>query len=352
MTKKMIEPNAENPAQKRLDLKVTDAMMLELHWVSSLIRSRLISLLNIAEATVPEADLIAPDHSQHADAFGDFIFRNRLSIPERVVLMLALIPEIRPSVLRDFSNQASDAPEIGLYPGQLKHQYFPTMRTALMLLGGLEPSRFMQFNQIFQPEHPFVRQNVIRFLSTKGEVTFLDRPFAITAEYFYILSTGEKYRPRYSSAFPAKRITTALEWDELVLQYKVRKKVEEILSWVRYGNMVMNDWKMQKTMKPGYRALFYGPPGTGKSLTASLLGKATGKDVYRIDLSQLVSKYIGETEKNLASILDQAESKGWILFFDEADAIFGKRGKVSDSRDRYANQEVSYLLQRIEDFDG
>jgi SpoVK/Ycf46/Vps4 family AAA+-type ATPase len=98
--------------------------------------------------------------------------------------------------------------------------------------------------------------------------------------------------------------------------------------------------------------LFYGPPGTGKTFTASLLGKYSGLDVYRIDLSMVVSKFIGETEKNLANVFNQAEHKNWILFFDEADALFGKRTQTSSSNDRYANQEVSYLLQRIEDFPG
>lgn len=91
-------------------------------------------------------------------------------------------------------------------------------------------------------------------------------------------------------------------------------------------------------------------PGIGKSLTASLLGKSVNMDVYRIDLSKVVSKYIGETEKNLSNIFDLAENKDWILFFDEADALFGKRTNATDSKDRYANQEVAYLLQRIEDF--
>jgi SpoVK/Ycf46/Vps4 family AAA+-type ATPase len=98
--------------------------------------------------------------------------------------------------------------------------------------------------------------------------------------------------------------------------------------------------------------LFYGPPGTGKTFTATLLGKQFNRDVYRIDLSQVVSKYIGETEKNLEKIFQKAEDKNWILFFDEADALFGKRTSVSSSHDRYANQETSYLLQRIEDFNG
>jgi len=114
----------------------------------------------------------------------------------------------------------------------------------------------------------------------------------------------------------------------------------------------MTEWGMDIKYKPGYRSLFYGPPGTGKSLTASLLGKSTGLDVYRIDLSKVVSKYIGETEKNMANIFDRAENRNWILFFDEADALFGKRTSTTDAKDRYANQEIAYLLQRIEDFPG
>jgi SpoVK/Ycf46/Vps4 family AAA+-type ATPase len=112
------------------------------------------------------------------------------------------------------------------------------------------------------------------------------------------------------------------------------------------------DWGLQNKFKSGYKALFYGPPGTGKTFTATLLGKEFNKDVYRIDLSQVVSKYIGETEKNLEKVFQKAESRNWILFFDEADALFGRRTSVSTAHDRYANQETSYLLQRIEDFDG
>jgi SpoVK/Ycf46/Vps4 family AAA+-type ATPase len=109
---------------------------------------------------------------------------------------------------------------------------------------------------------------------------------------------------------------------------------------------------MEGRLRPGYRALFHGPPGTGKTMTATLLGKATGREVYRVDLSTVVSKYIGETEKNLAALFDRAHNRDWILFFDEADALFGKRTSVKDAHDRYANQEVSYLLQRVEEFNG
>jgi SpoVK/Ycf46/Vps4 family AAA+-type ATPase len=114
----------------------------------------------------------------------------------------------------------------------------------------------------------------------------------------------------------------------------------------------MEDWDMKHRLRQGYRVLFYGPPGTGKTLTANVLGNETGKEVFKIDLSMVVSKYIGETEKNLELLFARAEDKDWILFFDEADAIFGKRTSVKDAHDKYANQEVSYLLQRIEEFNG
>jgi len=128
--------------------------------------------------------------------------------------------------------------------------------------------------------------------------------------------------------------------------------ISSIRTWAEHGQTLMTDWKLAKAVKPGYRSLFYGPPGTGKTLTATLLGQAASADVYRIDLSMVVSKFIGETEKNLANVFDQAQHRRWILFFDEADALFGKRTSTSSSNDRYANQEVAYLLQRVEDFPG
>ncbi len=114
----------------------------------------------------------------------------------------------------------------------------------------------------------------------------------------------------------------------------------------------MHTWGMHRKIKPGYRVLFHGPPGTGKTLTATLIGKYTGKDVFKIDLSLIVSKFVGETEKNLSQLFNRAENKNWILFFDEADALFSKRTNVKDAHDKYANQEAAYLLQRIESFDG
>jgi SpoVK/Ycf46/Vps4 family AAA+-type ATPase len=159
-------------------------------------------------------------------------------------------------------------------------------------------------------------------------------------------------RPKFSLTFPAKPVETKLDWEDVILEEHTKKQILEILSWLEHGPTLLNDWGLNKRIMPGYRCLFHGPSGTGKTITAGIIGKMTGREVYKIDLSMVISKYIGETEKNLAKIFDKAENKGWILFFDEADALFGKRTEVKDSHDRFANQEVSYLLQKVEDYDG
>ena len=158
--------------------------------------------------------------------------------------------------------------------------------------------------------------------------------------------------PTFGSEFPARRVETELAWADLVLPDATLAQLAEVKAWVLHGRTLLRDWGMQSRLRPGFTCLFYGPPGTGKTLSACLVGKHCGCDVYRVDLSMVVSKYIGETEKNLARVFDAAEHRRWILFFDEADALFGKRTRVEDAHDRFANQEVSFLLQRIEEFDG
>ena len=167
------------------------------------------------------------------------------------------------------------------------------------------------------------------------------------------MTVGDRHKPDFSGNFPAKLITTRLAWSDLVLDSDVLDEVLAIEAWIRHGTRIVDEWQLGKALQDqAIRSLFFGPPGTGKTLTATLIGQAVGADVYRIDLSMVVSKYIGETEKNLARVFDQAQTRDWILFFDEADALFGKRTATSSSNDRYANQEVSYLLQRVEDFPG
>lgn len=152
----------------------------------------------------------------------------------------------------------------------------------------------------------------------------------------------------------AKRISARPAWDDLVLP-EVRKEIlRDLGHHVRYRHKVMAQWGFEDKLMlgRGVSALFSGPPGTGKTMTAAVLATELGLDLYHVDLSQVVSKYIGETEKHLGRLFDEAEANSAILFFDEADALFGKRTEVGDSHDRYANMETSYLLQRIDEYEG
>jgi ATPase family associated with various cellular activities (AAA) len=151
----------------------------------------------------------------------------------------------------------------------------------------------------------------------------------------------------------AQRVPQRHEWNDLVLPAETRERVRSLIDAVAARDRVLGKWGFGKALgNEGLRALFAGPSGTGKTMTVGVVARELGLDAYRIDLSQIVSKYIGETEKNLERIFQGAAGANAILFFDEADALFGKRSEVKDAHDRYANIEVAYLLQRIEDFDG
>jgi hypothetical protein len=152
----------------------------------------------------------------------------------------------------------------------------------------------------------------------------------------------------------AERIISSARWEQLVIPAEQRRTLEEIAAQVRWRGRVYDDWGFatRGSRGLGITALFAGASGTGKTMAAEVLANALGLDLYRLDLSSVVSKYIGETEKNLRRVFDAAEGGGAVLLFDEADALFGKRTEVKDSHDRFANIEISYLLQRMEAYRG
>lgn len=150
----------------------------------------------------------------------------------------------------------------------------------------------------------------------------------------------------------ATRIRPTRSWDDLVLDAERKERVQEIAIRCRQRRRVFDEWGLTPQPSTGVVALFAGPSGTGKTLAAEVIAAELGVDVYKVDLANLVSKYIGETEKNLSAVFDAAEASSVALFFDEADALLGKRSEVADAHDRYANIEVAYLLQRLERYDG
>lgn len=152
----------------------------------------------------------------------------------------------------------------------------------------------------------------------------------------------------------ARKITPHYTWEDIVLPADRQELLREIVGQVKHRACVYEQWGFDHKLAlgKGLNVLFAGPSGTGKTMAAEIMAHELELDLYKIDLSTVVSKYIGETEKNLARIFTEAETSNAILFFDEADALFGRRSEVRDSHDRYANIEISYLLQRMEEYDG
>jgi len=289
----------------------------------------------------------------------EFISENigiKLGKEEELICLIALLPYLIPgyfdSVVSRIFPEGTELQELGGVKGANHRGFIPTGETALFLIAGNDVNLKMQAMQYFNPDHVFAKKNILRLENTNEGEPHLSGRIVLNSEILEKLLFEGVSRPKLSTEFPAKYISTQLEWSNLVINETTMVEVETIRNWIAYHESMINEWDLKRKFKAGYKALFYGPPGTGKTFTATLLGKQFNRDVYRIDLSQVVSKYIGETEKNLEKIFQKAEDKNWILFFDEADALFGKRTSVSSAHDRYANQETSYLLQRIEDFNG
>jgi len=295
------------------------------------------------------------DHG--TDPLSQFVQKNKLSLEEHYLLLIALTPHIRPEFfdqqIQEALPQPGDFPIIGGVRGKQFRGFLPTGETVLFLLAGENWCACQElFHRLFGPEHLFAKKKNVWLETPPDGEPLMSGKLILSPSMITYFTTGKEHLPHYSSNFPAHRLTTSMQWSDIVLNPNIMQQINEVRSWFCHSKKLMKQLGMGKKLNPGYRALFFGPPGTGKTLCANLLGKEFKKYVFRVDLSSLVSKYIGETEKNLSRLFDEAEYKNWILFFDEADALFGKRTQVKDAHDRYANQEVSYLMQRIETFEG
>ena len=296
-------------------------------------------------------------NQQNSTGFvNEFIIENKLTEVDILLLGLALVPHLKPdflsSIIAEYLPNGGELPEFGGIKTKNHRGILPTGETAQFLIAGNDLEARIAFYNYLHNQSFLYQKGIIKIESIPNGEPRLSGLFILEEEYIEKFITGKILKPQLSSIFPAQLIETQLDWNDLVLNFNTLNQIKEIETWLKFNEILLHEWNMKAKIKPGFRVMFYGAPGTGKTLTASLLGKYTKRDVYRIDLSMVISKYIGETEKNLSSLFDKAADKDWILFFDEADAVFGKRTNVRDAHDKYANQEVSYLLQRIENHPG
>ncbi len=313
-------------------------------------------ITHLKSSDTDEEDIAPSVLLDDVSVYAEFVKYYQLNESERLLLVLALIPHVQPHLLDVFFSVNKSVgrgfTEFGGIKANRHSGFIPTIETALFILAGNDLSKRFRLYKLFEPDHIFQAHNIISFEKGDGNESFYCNAITISDEYLDFFTTGNIRRPSFSTEFPAKRISAKMNWPDLVVDDFTAQQLNELRIWLQHGRTLLEDWGMDKKIKPGYKVLFHGPPGTGKTLTAALLGKQFNLDVYRVDLSMVISKYIGETEKNLEKVFKKAENKNWILFFDEADALFGKRTSISDAHDKYANQEISYLLQRLEEYPG
>lgn len=322
----------------------------------SFLRSAIVGRLKVHTGQEDKIVLNGAAYYQDDSPFAQFLAKYEPGFEEYIIILLALTPHLQPrffnQIIAEFLPEGGDFPEFGGARSGNHRGIVPTGETAQFVLAGDDLERRLEIQRLLSPEHWFARKHILWPEPVHDGEPPMSGRLVLDPEVVEQLTTGKVSKPRFSMDFPAEYVETEMDWEDLVLHPNTLHQIREIENWITYQDKLLQEWGMRKKIKPGYRALFYGPPGTGKTLTATLLGKYTGKDVFRIDLSRVVSKYIGETEKNLSKLFDKAENKNWILFFDEADALFGLRTSINNAHDKYANQEVAYLLQRIEAYNG
>jgi AAA+ superfamily predicted ATPase len=337
---------------KENEPEITLTMNSEFLWIQELIKYRINELCGADQE--PELPQV-PQLEKGVHPYFDELIDNEVDVTERIAMSLALAATLFPQYL-DYlytKNQYTDRifSEFGARVDTDSGTMNISWQTVFFLVFGINPDVQLNGLRYVHRDSRLYKENILVFPEERVENPFLT-PVKLNSDSVRKWMYPKELRRLADKNFSAHEIASDLEWKDLFISPETEKGLHQLKLWLEHGDELMKHPKLKKYINPGIRTLFYGPSGTGKTLTASLLGKQFGMPVYRVDLSQMVSKWIGETEKNLARIFDQAEKQKWILFFDEADALFSKRGTVNSSNDRRANQEISYLLQRVENYDG
>ncbi|WP_299494683.1 ATP-binding protein [uncultured Shewanella sp.] len=326
----------------------------EMAWCEEIIDTRLKIYFKQEVNYSSVFDITKPDLQCSLSNFAQWVMKHGLDFEARLILILALVPVLKPKILDVLTcqNELTLRPFTEFACVEDNGTWYATGETVSFLLGGDSLRYRIQVQSILQAKGTRGLLGILSLTATEIDPLLMKSPIRVQPSYIQSLITSQVYRPELLTGFCATKMESALSWQDLVLPSSVVEPLKDIQFWAQQGKTLLDDWGLMNKLRPGFRALFYGPPGTGKTMTACVLGKSISYPVYRIDLSKIISKYIGETEKNLEHIFTLAENKNWILFFDEADALFGKRTQASGANDQFANQNVAYLLQRIECFSG
>lgn len=323
----------------------------EMNWLEECFQIRANQILKKdCHDILPKAPNLVADNS----FYGDFIRDRKLISYERMALAIALAPFLAPNIFNQLQNNPLVAQYAKLIRSSNQISLLPSGETVLFMLAGTDIEKRLLLQEILTADHFFYKESIIELGSTPtGEPEFLGH-WTLSRQHREKFIHNQDLLPRMSPDFPADLITTKLDWEDLILAEITERNIQELRQHLVHYQAMVEQWGMLKHSRIGCRALFYGESGTGKTLVAGLLGKILNRQVFRIDLSLIISKYVGETSQHLRTLFNTAENKGWILFFDEGDALFSQRTNIhSDSPvSQYANQDTSFLLQRIESYNG
>jgi len=249
----------------------------EMEWFARIIDARLNQHFGKETEHPNIGEINAPSLDNSKSPFGDFINHYKLTFAERLALALGLAPHVRPEILDVFLQRNTSLErgysEFGGIKGNSHGGFLPTGETLMFILAAHNLEARFSLEYLFDRDHFFSKHNILRLEEpSTGEPT-MSGALRLSKEYVDYFTTGDVRKPKFTSSFPAKLLTTKLEWDDLVLEHNTLQHIEEIMVWLEHGKTLMEDWGLHRKLRPGYRCLYYGPPGTGKTMTACLLGR-------------------------------------------------------------------------------
>ncbi len=302
-------------------------------------------------------DIPPPPIADSESTWAKLLDRYTPDVSERLAILLGLIPHIQPQILDIFFAKNAQFDRVFSEFGGKYHQQFggfiPTGETLLFLLGGSQTGPRANALQLFQSDHFFAKDQLLT-LSGSAESDYpLKGRLVLSTEWLNVLLLGEEVMPAFTPKFPLREMERDLKETDLVLEAETRRQIDEIRLWIEHRNTLREDWGMKGVIKTAYSVLFHGINGSGKKTAAVLLGKLTGQKVYEVEPSLLQSSHIDESVARIASLFRSASLQNGILYFDEADALFGKRTNLQTKNTDSFNQQLgALLLTHLEGFAG
>lgn len=317
----------------------------ELSWLSQRIK-------NVLEAN--ESNFLPLPPLDPNTAYGQLVTEHGLAETDRVLLNLSFAATFSPETLATLAHATTEkdwSPFTGGFFRKGDPLFYPTVRTAIFLLAGRDAENRSYYASYFHTRQRVFTTGLVMATPRQEQSTFLDNQLLFNDQFLATILQGESPRLDGEHGFPARRSKRKHTLAEVVLAEKTKIEIEKLRRFTRHMRKV---WEINthNRYRNNFICIFSGEPGTGKSHTAEAVGNEFNLPVYKVNFAQMVSKYIGETEKNLEKVFDRFDRQPCILFFDEAESIFSKRTEVKDSHDQHANNMQSYLLQKIEDFTG